>query len=84
MDTPAPVLTSDPLPRFASELEPRAQAPSNVLSIDPSRMPNPSCTQEAASDRFGLPEMELLSWQAPPLPERDIVFARDRGPTENL
>jgi hypothetical protein len=84
MDTPSPALNLQPLPGFASELEPRALSPGNVVRIDPSRVPDLSCAREAASDRFGVLELELLSWQAPPLPERDIVFARDLGPAENL
>jgi hypothetical protein len=39
--------------------------------------------REARSDRFGAIELEGLLWQVPPLPDAQIVIARDMGPAGN-
>jgi len=37
------------------------------------------CTREARADRQGVVELEPLLWQAPPLPGREVIVARDMG-----
>jgi hypothetical protein len=42
-----------------------------------------ACAREAASDRFGVLDLEPLLWRAPPRSAASLVFARDLGPEGN-
>ena len=76
-------LDFDALPGTPGALELRELSPGNVIRVSPSRAPTPSCLREARADRLGVIELEPLLWQAPPLPGRPIVVARDMGPVKN-
>lgn len=77
---PPPTLDLRPRPGPAPGLVPMELSPGNRVLIRPGAPVEPECAREAHSDRLGTLELEPLLWQAPPLPGRGLVVARDLGP----
>jgi len=80
--TPPPI-DFEPLPGSPATLETLLLSPANPVRMAPDGPRDPTCMREARADRFGVIELELLLWQAPPLPGRDVVVVRDLGPAGN-
>jgi len=77
---PAPPLELVPRPGPAPGLAFVELSPGNRVAVRPGAPADSICTWEAHSDRLGTLELEPLLWQAPPLPGRKLVVARDLGP----
>jgi hypothetical protein len=78
-----PPLDLAPRPGSPAALQVRLLSPGNPVRVDARVAHDDVCVREAASDRLGITELELLAWRAPALPGRDLVVARDLGPVEN-
>jgi hypothetical protein len=76
-------LEMEALPGSPPALTSRTLSPGNRVRVDPSLPVSATCMREARSDRFGAIELEGLLWQVPPLPDAQIVIARDMGPAGN-
>jgi len=81
--TDAPTLDLRPSSGVPARLSWATVSPGNRVLVDPAARDDVRCIREARSDRLGTVELEPLAWQAPPLPGRAIVVARDLGPAGN-
>jgi hypothetical protein len=77
---PAPSLDLESRPGPGPGLAFVELSPGNQVAVRPGAPADSVCTREARSDRLGTLELEPLLWQAPPLPGRKLVVARDLGP----
>jgi hypothetical protein len=78
-----PPLDFESSPGRAPGLEPRRLSAGNDALVREGAPFDGTCLREAASDRFGVLELEPLLWQAPPVAGTDLVVARDLGPVAN-
>jgi hypothetical protein len=80
---PPPALDLRPLPGTPLELRRTRVSPGNEVWTDPGAPLDEPCALNARADRRGAVDLEPLLWQAPPLPGRHVIVARDMGPEVN-
>jgi hypothetical protein len=80
---PLPEVDLEPLPGTPDHLRRYTLSAGNRVWVADGALRDQACALNARGDQVGAVELEPLVWQAPPLPDRPIVLARDMGPEIN-